>query len=75
MHRHRTTTAEGVRLRRRIHQALQLSPAEILTALHTLVVMVVVELLIRWVRLPRLSRMLGVRLDLEPVQMSGRAPP
>ena len=48
-----------------------MSPAEFLTALHTLVVLVVVELLIRWVRLPRLSRMLGVRLDLAPVRMDG----
>jgi Transglutaminase-like superfamily len=66
-----TPTRSTARLRRLIRQALQLSAAEILTALHTLVVMVVVELLIRWVRLPKLSRMLGVRLDLEPVQMSG----
>ena len=63
---------KALRLRRRINHAAQLSPAEILTALHTVVVMVIVELLIRWVRLPRLSRMLGVRLDLGPVQMSGR---
>jgi hypothetical protein len=35
------------------------------------VVLAVVELLIRWIHLPKLSRMLGVRLDLQPVQMSG----
>jgi hypothetical protein len=31
-------------------------------------VLVVVELLIRWVSLPRLSRMLGVRVNLAPVR-------
>src|SRR5262245_57439252 len=34
--------------------------------LYAAVVLLVVELLIRWIPLPRLSRVLGVRLDLSP---------
>jgi hypothetical protein len=34
------------------------------TTLHAVVVLAVVEVLIRWMPLPRLSRMLGVRLDV-----------
>ena len=37
-----------------------------MATLHALGVLIVVELLIRWVRLPKLSRLLGVRLDLTP---------
>jgi hypothetical protein len=54
------------RLRRRIHRIPKLPARELLTTLHALAVLVTVELLIRWVRLPRLSRMLGVSLDLTP---------
>jgi hypothetical protein len=39
---------------------------EVVTALHAVVVLAVVELLIRWIPLPRLSRLLGVRVDLAP---------
>jgi hypothetical protein len=34
--------------------------------MHVVSVLVVVEALIRWVPLPRLSRLLGLRLDLSP---------
>jgi hypothetical protein len=37
-----------------------------LTTLHAMTVLVVVEGLIRWTPLPRLSRLLGVRVNLEP---------
>lgn len=53
------------RLARRALRALRLPPREILTTLRVLMVLVVVELLIRWVPLPRLSRMLGVRVQLQ----------
>jgi len=36
------------------------------STLHAMFVLGVVELLIRWVPLPRLSRLLGVRVDLGP---------
>ena len=39
---------------------------ELLTTLHAAAVIVVVELLVRWVSLPRLSRLLSVRLNLAP---------
>jgi transglutaminase superfamily protein len=45
---------------------LRLPLPELLTTLHAAVVIVVVELLVRWVTLPRLSRLLGVRLNLAP---------
>lgn len=44
-----------------------LPPREILTTLHVFAVIVVVELLIRTVPLPRLSSMFGCRVNLEPV--------
>jgi Transglutaminase-like superfamily len=56
------------RLRRRLPHVLRLPPGELLATLHALVVLVVVELSIRWVRLPHLARLLGVRLDLGPVR-------
>jgi hypothetical protein len=45
---------------------LRLSPREVLTTLHATVVLAIVELSIRWVPLPRLSRILGVRVNLAP---------
>jgi hypothetical protein len=59
------------RLRRRLRQIAALSAAEFGTLLHTLTMLLVIESLIRWIRLPRLSRMLGIRLDLQPTQMDG----
>lgn len=50
---------------------LTLSPREILTALHALAVLIVVEILVRRVALPRLCGWLGVELDLEPVDPTG----
>ena len=56
------------RLARRASRVLRLPRRDLLTALHAAAVLVVVELLIRWVPLPRLSRMLGVRVNLEPAR-------
>lgn len=47
----------------------QLPPRELLTMTRVALVVMLVEMLIRWVSLPRLSRLLGVRINLEP---SGR---
>ena len=47
----------------------RLSPREIATVGRVVVVLMFVELLIRWVPLPRLSRLLGVRLDLTPANL------
>lgn len=52
-------------LRPRIRRVRRLL-AEVAFTLYALEVLIVVELLIRWVRLPRLARLLGVRLDLTP---------
>jgi hypothetical protein len=41
---------------------------ELATTFHVVLVLALVETLIRWVSLPRLSRLLGVRLDLEPAR-------
>ena len=54
----RLTDALG-RLRR-------LSVLELLTSLHSVIVMTIVELTVRWVPLPRLSRAFGVPLRLGP---------
>jgi hypothetical protein len=54
------------RLRERIRRVHRLPPRELLSSLHALGVLVVVELLIRKVRLTKLTRLLGVRLDLTP---------
>ena len=48
-------------------RVLRLPPREMLTALHVMAVLAAVEALIRWVPLPRLSRMLGLRVNLDPV--------
>ncbi len=45
---------------------MRLPPRDLFTTLHAVAVLVVVELLIRWVPLPRLSRMLGVGVNLQP---------
>jgi hypothetical protein len=58
--------ADVVHYLRRVPRALRTSPRELLTTVRAFVVIVVVELLIRWVPLPRLSRLLGVRVDLHP---------
>jgi hypothetical protein len=45
---------------------MRVPPREWLTLLHVLTVVSVVEVLIRWVPLPKLSRLLGIELDLSP---------
>lgn len=52
---------------RGLRRVFRLSPREIVTTLHAFVVIVVVESLIRSVPLPRLSRALGCRVNLDPV--------
>jgi hypothetical protein len=47
---------------------------ELLLILYAALVLLVVELLIRWVPLPRLTRMLGVRLDLSPAPVAQAEP-
>ena len=47
-------------------RAVRLPPRELLTMLHCVAVITVVEVLIRWVPLPTLSRLLGVPVNLEP---------
>jgi hypothetical protein len=54
------------RFARRLRELLRLPPREIMTTLHAALVLVVVEAVIRWIPLPRLSRMLGIRLNLAP---------
>jgi hypothetical protein len=59
----------SVRLRqiaKRVGRLLRMPPRELLTTIHVVIVLAVVELLIRWVPLPRLSRLLGLRVDLTP---------
>jgi Transglutaminase-like superfamily len=51
-------------LERRFRRTLRL----VLTTLHVAAVILVVELLIRWVPLPRLCRLLGVRVNLAPAR-------
>lgn len=62
----RMTTQPG-RLGRGILKTFRLPPVEILTTLHVAAVMLAVEICIRWVPLPRLSRILGCPVNLEPV--------
>jgi Transglutaminase-like superfamily len=50
----------------RLRGLLRLPPREIVTTLHAAAVLVFVESVIRWIPLPRLSRMLGIRLSLDP---------
>jgi hypothetical protein len=47
---------------------MRIPPRDWLTMLHAAGVTVVVEALIRWVPLPRLSALLGVRVDLTPAR-------
>ena len=55
------------RIARRLWRAVTgLPPDELLTTVHVVVVLLVVEALIRWVPLSRLSRLLGLRVDLTP---------
>jgi hypothetical protein len=64
-----TTTvlrSETRRLARLLSRVLRLPPRELLTTLHVVVVLAVVESLIRFVALPNLTRLLSVRLNLEP---------
>lgn len=44
----------------------RLTPREALTTIHALAVMTAVELTVRWIPLPRLSKTLGVTLRLGP---------
>jgi hypothetical protein len=60
--------ADLVRTCRKARRALRLPPRELLTAARVLLVISLVEVAIRWIRLDRLTRWLGVRLDLRPVQ-------
>jgi hypothetical protein len=60
------------RLRRGLPRIARLSPRELLATGHALAVLALVETLIRFVRLSRLTRLLGVRLDLTP---AGDVPP
>jgi hypothetical protein len=60
--------SDVLRLPRRARHAVRLPPREILTTLRVLLIIVVVELVIRWVALPRLTRLLGVRIDMEPAR-------
>ena len=55
-------------LGRRLHRFLRMPPREILTTIHVVVLLSLVEVLIRWVPLPRLSRLLGLRLNLDPAR-------
>ena len=55
------TRSDMRRLVRKAGRALRLPPCELLTTLHAVAILVVVELVIRWVELPRLSRLLGRR--------------
>lgn len=51
-------------------RARQLPPREQLTTARALTVLIAVEATIRWVPLPRLARILGVRIDLTPSESS-----
>jgi hypothetical protein len=62
------TRSDIRRLARRVGRAMRLPPRELLTTFHAVGVLIVVELLIRWVPLPRLSRMLGVGVNLQPAR-------
>ena len=51
-------------------RVVRLPPREILTTIHVLAVITAVELLIRWIPLPRLSRLLGLRINFAPTHPS-----
>ena len=61
-------------LARLARRAASLPMTELLVMSHAAVALLVVELLIRWVPLPRLSRILGVRLDLSPAPVVQEEP-
>lgn len=61
-----TISFRARRVVRGVARTFMLPPREILTTLHAFGVIIVVELLIRTVPLPRLSRALGCRLNLDP---------
>lgn len=54
------------KLGRGVVRTFQLPPNEILTTLHAVGIIILVELLIRKMPLPRLSQLLGPRVSLEP---------
>jgi hypothetical protein len=54
--------------------AAELPLRELLLIFYAALVLLVVELLIRWVPLPRLTRMLGVRLDLSAAPVAQAEP-
>lgn len=60
---------------RRAWHARRLPARDLVTVLRAFVVLIVVEALIRTVRLPRLSRWLGVRVDLRPATTSAELLP
>lgn len=49
-----------------VRRARQIPPREWLTTIRALLTLVAVEATIRWIPLPRLARLLGVRFDLTP---------
>jgi hypothetical protein len=63
-----TARARLRRLGRGIVRGLRLPPRELVTTAHVVGVLIVVELLIRWVPLPRLAAPLGVRVNLGPAR-------
>lgn len=63
--------AAAARGRRAVLRISRLSAREIMTTVHSLCVMSVVELTVRWVSLPRLSRTMGVPLRLGPEHGEG----
>ena len=54
------------RLLNGVRRVPHLTPRELLATVHAACIMTVVEALIRWMSLPRLGRLLGVRLDFSP---------
>jgi len=54
---------------------MRLPLSDIVTVLHPAAVLMFVEALIRWVPLPRLSRMLGVRVNVGPAASNGEQLP
>jgi hypothetical protein len=59
----------------RLRRGLRLPPRELLTTVHAVVVLGVVEMLIRWVPLPRLARLLGIRVNLGPARTDAQQLP
>ena len=53
---------------RRLHHLRSISVREALTFIHALVVMGVVEILVRFVRLPRVARLVGAPLSLDTTE-------